>query len=127
MVKSMSNKKVLVVEDEKVLNSAYETILTKSGHDVAVAFDGREALETLKEFTPDVILLDLKMPNLDGIGFLKEYGKLKGKKNAKIVLFSNFDLQKEIDEAFSLGVHKYVLKAWASPKDLLKIVDDVSK
>ncbi len=122
----MSSKKILVVEDEKVLNSAYETILTKSGHRVEVAFDGNEALEKLDGFTPDVILLDLKMPNLDGIGFLKGYKKLNPKKRSKIVLFSNFDLQKEIDEAFALGVDKYVLKAWASPKDLLKIIEDVT-
>jgi len=122
----MSNRKILVVEDERVLNGAYETILTKSGHTVKVAFDGNEALEKLKGFKPDVILLDLKMPNLDGIGFLKAYNELGNKKSSKIVLFSNFDLQKEIDEAFSLGVDKYVLKAWASPKDLLKIIEDVS-
>jgi CheY-like chemotaxis protein len=122
----MSKKRILVVEDEKILNSAYETILTKSGHIVEVAFDGNDALDHLKNFKPDVILLDLKMPNLDGIGFLKAYQKLAPKKRSKIVLFSNFDLQKEIDEAFALGVDKYVLKAWASPKDLLKIIEDVS-
>ncbi len=122
----MSKKQILVVEDEKILNSAYETILTKSGHVVEVAFDGNDALEHLKKFNPDVILLDLKMPNLDGIGFLKAYQKSAPKKRSKIVLFSNFDLQKEIDEAFALGVDKYVLKAWASPKDLLKIIEDVT-
>lgn len=123
---TMSKRKILVVEDEKVLNNAYETILTKSGHKVAVAFDGQEALQKLEDFSPDVILLDLKMPNVDGIGFLKAYAKQGRKKRSKIVLFSNFDLQKEIDEAFALGVDKYVLKAWASPKDLLKIIEDVS-
>jgi two-component system response regulator VicR len=122
----MSKRKILVVEDEKVLNSAYETILTKSGHTVEVAYDGNDALQKLENFEPHVILLDLKMPNLDGIGFLKQYRKQDHKKQPKIVLFSNFDLQKEIDEAFSLGVDKYVLKAWASPKDLLKIIEDVA-
>lgn len=123
----MSKLKILVVEDEKVLNSAYKTILEKTGHTVEVAFDGEEALEILKTFNPDVILLDLKMPNLDGIGFLKGYEAMQPKKRSKIVLFSNYDLQKEIDEAFTLGADKYVLKAWASPKDLLKIIGDVTK
>lgn len=119
--------KILVVEDEKVLNSAYKTILEKSGHTVETAFDGNEALAVLDQYKPDVILLDLKMPNLDGIGFLRGYKQLGLKKRSKIILFSNFDLQKEIDEAYNLGVDKYVLKAWASPKDLLKILDDISK
>ncbi|MDQ3065108.1 MAG: response regulator [bacterium] len=119
--------KILVVEDEKVLNSAYQTILEKTGHNVMVAFDGEEALSVLETYEPDVILLDLKMPKLDGLGFLKGYEKMSPKKRGKIVLFSNYDLQREIDEAFKLGVDKYVLKAWASPNDLLKIIDDVSK
>lgn len=119
--------KILVVEDEKVLNSAYKTILEKSGHEVEVAYDGNEALSVLGKYQPDIILLDLKMPNLDGIGFLRSYKNLKLKKKSKIILFSNYDLQKEIDEAFKLGVDKYVLKAWASPRDLLKILDDIAK
>jgi DNA-binding NarL/FixJ family response regulator len=42
----------------------------------------------------------------------------------KIIIFSNYDLQKEIDEAYDLGAQRYVLKAWASPKELIKIVKD---
>lgn len=122
----MSNKKILVVEDEKVLNSAYQTILEKTGYDVRVAYDGNEALEVLEEFSPDIILLDLKMPNLDGIGFLKAYKERETKKRSKIILFSNYDLQQEINEAYNLGADKYVLKAWASPKDLLKIIKEIN-
>lgn len=123
----MSKKKILVVEDEKVLNGAYQTILEKTGYDVRAAFDGNEALEILEDYEPDTILLDLKMPNLDGIGFLKKYKEMDLKKRSKIVLFSNFDLQQEIDEAYNLGADKYVLKAWASPKDLLKIVQEINQ
>lgn len=123
----MSKKKILVVEDEKVLNGAYQTILEKTGYDVRAAFDGNEALEILEDYEPDTILLDLKMPNLDGIGFLKRYKEMDLKKRSKIVLFSNFDLQQEIDEAYNLGADKYVLKAWASPKDLLKIVQEINQ
>lgn len=121
----MSNKKILVVEDEKVLNSAYQTILEKTGYDVQVAYDGNEALEVLDEFSPDIILLDLKMPNLDGIGFLRAYKERGAEKRSKIILFSNYDLQQEINEAYNLGADKYVLKAWASPKDLLKIIKEI--
>ncbi len=114
-----------MVEDERILNDAYREILNKSGYDVKRAFDGAEALEILENYKPDIILLDLKMPKLDGIGFLKKYhtdGKIH---KSKIVLFSNYDLQEEIDEAYSLGADKYFLKAWASPKDLVKIVKEL--
>lgn len=118
-----AKKKVLVVEDERALNEAYKMILERAGYLVEAVFDGKEALEHVDLFRPDVILLDLKMPRMDGIAFLEEYQpKIMGSKKPKIIVFSNYDLQEEIDQAFSLGADKYVLKAWAAPKDLLKIV-----
>jgi CheY-like chemotaxis protein len=116
-----------VVEDEQSLNAAYKLILEKAGYDVRTAFDGNEALERVGEQEPDIILLDLKMPRMDGIAFLEAYQPKQLKKKPKIVVFSNFDLQDEIDRAFALGADKYVLKAWAAPKDLLKIVSEVEK
>lgn len=124
MVKA-AKKKVLVVEDEQALNNAYKMILEHAGYTVQTAFDGEEALATVHAFRPDVILLDLKMPRKDGIAFLEEYQpKILGSKKPKIIVFSNYDLQDEIDQAFELGADKYVLKAWAAPKDLLKIVSE---
>lgn len=123
---AMSKKKILVVEDEQALNNAYKIILEKAGFDVRVAFDGEQALSELKEFDPQVILLDLKMPTLDGIGFLRKYDMKKHNDKVQIVVFSNFDLQQEIDEAYGLGADKYVLKSGASPDDLVKIVKNLA-
>jgi DNA-binding response OmpR family regulator len=120
-------KRVLVVEDEPALNAAYRIILEKAGYGVATAFDGNEALKQAGEQDPDIILLDLKMPRMDGIAFLETYQPKLLKEKPKIIVFSNFDLQDEIDRAFMLGADKYVLKAWAAPKDLLKIVSEVEK
>ena len=124
---SKTSKHVLVVEDEQPLNAAYRMILEKAGYKVSVAFDGHEALERIQEADPDIILLDLKMPRMDGISFLESYQPKLLKQKPKIIVFSNFDLQDEIDRAFTLGADKYVLKAWAAPKDLLKIVSEVEK
>lgn len=128
MSKTPKNPKhVLVVEDEQALNAAYKIILEKGGYQVSTAFDGNEALDRTKEQDPDIILLDLKMPRMDGIAFLEAYQPKLLKQKPKIIVFSNFDLQDEIDRAFMLGADKYVLKAWAAPKDLLKIVSEVEK
>lgn len=120
----MSKQTILVVEDEKVLNDAYETILKKEGFNVLCAYDGEEALSIVSSREVDLILLDLRMPKVNGIEFLKAYDLASQKNPPIVIVFSNLDMQAEIDEAFELGATKYMLKAWASPKELVKLVKD---
>ncbi len=122
MTKPQKARSILIVEDETSLNEAYQIILANAGYDILSAFDGKEALKIVSETKPDIILLDLRMPVMDGIAFLKEYKPTD--KKTKVIVFSNYDMQKEIEEAYELGAHKYILKAWASPKELLKLVKD---
>ena len=123
----MTDKKmnILIVEDDEDLNKAYQMIIGSAGHEVESAYDGKQALSLINSGqTPDIIFLDLRMPVLDGIGFLKEFDA--SKHNTTIVVFSNYDAQDEVDEAFSLGAHRYVLKARAAPKELLRIISDIA-
>ncbi|HEX5797391.1 MAG TPA: response regulator [Candidatus Saccharimonadales bacterium] len=118
------SKKILIVEDEKPLSEAYQIVLKKEGFDVDAAYDGEQALEHTKKQEPDLILLDLRMPKMSGIEFLKKYKPAKKHPGVKIIVFSNLDAQNEIDKAYELGAHKYMLKAWASPKELVNFVRD---
>jgi CheY-like chemotaxis protein len=123
---NMSNKElqVLIVEDEQLLNDAYARVLAAANIALLRAYNGKEALDILKNERPD-ILLDLRMPVMDGIEFLE---KLKPKENlpdAKIIVFSNYDDQHEIDQAFALGAMHYMLKAWATPDELIKLIREV--
>lgn len=122
--KQKAAPKVLIVEDEALLNEAYQTILGKEGFNHKSAYNGEEALKILEDFTPDIILLDLRMPKMNGIEFLQAFDESK-KKDVKIIIFSNYDVQKEIDEAFALGATRYMLKAWATPKELVRVVNDL--
>lgn len=117
---------VLVVEDDAALNEAYKLILESANYPTRVAQNGQEALQLVSEQEPDIIFLDLRMPVMDGIAFLKEYQPATKHKDVKIIVFSNYDMQQEVDEAYELGAERYVLKAWASPKELLKMVRDIS-
>lgn len=117
---------ILIVEDDLALNDAYKTILSSAGYDTRAAFNGEEALEMVKQQDPDIIFLDLRMPVMDGIGFLKAYEPKSKHPHVKIIVFSNYDMQREVDEAYQLGAERYVLKAWASPKELIKIVQDLT-
>lgn len=118
----MTKANILIVEDEHDLASAYQIILEKSGYDVSVANDGMQALQMLEDCEPELILLDLRMPRVSGIEFLKKYQLLDKHPNVKVIVFSNLDADKEIDEAYTLGASKYMLKALASPNDLAKLV-----
>jgi len=117
-------KHVLVVEDDHTLNSAFETILTKEGYKVTSSYNGQEALDFLADNSDsvDLILLDLLMPVMSGIEFLEHFDVKKHE--VPVIVFSNLDSQKDIDRAYELGAEKYMLKAWASPKELVKIVKD---
>jgi two-component system response regulator VicR len=99
--------------------------LEKEGYDVSVAHDGQEALDITEKLEPDLILLDLRMPRVSGIQFLQAYNLKEKHPKVKVVVFSNLDTQKEIDEAYSLGAQKYMLKAWASPKELIRLVEEM--
>lgn len=123
--KAHTTASILIVEDEEALNEAYQIVLNKAGYNVLVAFNGEQALEKLSENDVDLILLDLRMPVLDGVGFLERYKPNEIESPPKIIVFSNFDMQKEIDQAYELGADKYMLKAWASPKELLQLVSDM--
>jgi len=124
----MSDKKsvVMVIEDDATLNRAYSTILTSAGYRATSATNGQEALDLLasQDVDPDLIFLDLRMPVMDGVGFLRNYKPAEEHPSVTIVVFSNFDAEKEVDEAFSLGASRYVLKAWTSPEEFLRIVQD---
>lgn len=114
--------KILIVEDERPLAEAYQTILKKEGYDVEAAFNGEDALNAVKGGLPDLILLDMKMPKMNGLEFLRRMEKEMPKKG--VIVFSNQDTQAEIDEAFRLGAKRYLLKSWASPQDLVKVVEE---
>lgn len=121
------NTRVLIVEDELALNDAY-TQLLKAAHMTPIrAYNGKEAMIALQQGTPDVILLDLRMPVMDGIEFLSELKPAETIPETPIIVFSNYDNQSEIDHAFDLGATHYMLKAWATPKELITLIRQVER
>jgi len=115
--------KVLIVEDDKDLNNAYSLILGHFGYKVETAFNGQEALKKNKQFSPDIILLDLLMPIMGGLEFLKQFKK-DPKNKAKVLIFTNMENSPEVNEAYALGAHRCVIKSWAEPQNLNRLVSD---
>ncbi|GAC1386929.1 MAG: hypothetical protein NVS1B7_6660 [Candidatus Saccharimonadales bacterium] len=114
---------VLIVEDDKLLSQAYHLILEHEGHDVRVAEDGKHALKLIKESDPEVILLDLMMPEMGGLEFLKRYELESKHPNTTVVILSNLGDEKEIQKGLDLGAYKYIVKAQATPIQLSVLVN----
>jgi len=116
--------RVLIVEDDKDLNNAYRIILTSEGHEVEVAHNGREALKKVKDFEPDLILLDLLMPVMGGLEFLQKYDLASAHQGVKVLIFTNMENSPEVAQAYKLGAQRCIIKSWTAPHNLARVVDD---
>ena len=116
--------RILVVEDDRDLNTAYQMILKKAGHTVASALNGQEALAAVDKFKPDLILLDLLMPIMGGLEFLQHYN-LDAHDGVKVLIFTNMENSPEVSAAYDLGATRCIIKSWTAPQSLTKVIDDV--
>ncbi len=114
-------RKILVVEDDEMLRESYSIILSTEPYNLFVVSDGDEALKICEDNNFDLILLDLMMPRVDGVSFLKKY-KSKVERLPKIILLSNLSSGELLNQALKLGAYKNVLKADLSPKQLISLV-----
>lgn len=116
--------KVLIIEDDPFLNRAYQTILRREGFEVDSADDGVFGLEKANAIEPDLILLDMLMPQLGGLEFLRIYKPKELHPNVKVIVFSNMSVPESIEEAMELGAIKYMTKSSFSPKEMVTLIKD---
>ncbi len=122
--RTQTTSTILVVEDDTKLSELYQTLLRQAGYTVHIAHDGQEALLVADVADPALILLDLRMPRMDGLEFLRHYDLKQKHPSVKVIIFSNYDLEKEVDEAYRLGAEHYIVKKWVSLRELLQIVEN---
>lgn len=106
-----------------MLQQAYAQILRHQGYGVCVACDGHEALDQLEKFTFDLILLDILMPRMDGLEFLKHARIKQQYPTTKVIAFSNLSQTGKINEMLELGATEHVLKSAVSPTELVNLVE----
>ena len=120
-------KKILVVEDDKYLSGAYKVKLLKMGYDVQTASDGDEALTVLKNYRPDLILLDLIMPVKDGFVTLGEIKKNDNLKNIPVLIATNLGQKEDIEKGMKLGAVDYLVKTDTSIDDFVNKIQGILK
>jgi two-component system chemotaxis response regulator CheY len=122
-----SPKKILIVEDEVPLLDALYDRLTSEGYAATKATNGQEGLDSVKASQPDLILLDINMPVMDGMTMLKELRKTPEGKGIEVILLTNYNDYKLLADALAQGAHDYLVKSDWSLDDVAKLVREKLK
>lgn len=115
----MAKKKILICDDEEGIRESLRLILEEN-YDLDFAITGIEALEKAKKESPDIVILDIKMPKMNGLDTLKEIKKVSP--NTKVIIASGYKSTETAQEAVKLGASDYIIKPFDS-KELLKKVN----
>jgi len=113
---------VLIIEDEKFLYNLLEQKFQSAGINVDGAIDGETALKKIAEHAPDLILLDLLLPGIDGFEVLKRLKQDERFKHIPVIVISNLGETRDIDSVIKLGASEYIIKAESSPQEITDIV-----
>ena len=115
-------KNVLIIEDEKMLSEMYKTKFEMEGFEVTQAFDGKEGLDKARQGKPDIILLDIILPKLDGFLVLKEIKSDAVMKKTPVLLLTNLGQDDDIKKGKELGAEGYFVKSNHSPAEIVEQV-----
>lgn len=114
--------KILIVEDDEALMEMYKMKFLEEGFDVIAAEDGLDGLETAKKNVPDIILLDIILPKIDGFSVLEELKKDAKTKDAPVILLSNLGQDSDKEKGKNMGAIDYCVKADLTPMQLVEKV-----
>lgn len=117
-------KKILIVEDEKSLREALSTRLSAEKFQILEAVNGEEGLAMALREHPDLILLDLMMPVMDGVAMAKSLKKDEWGKTVKIIILTNLSDNFKVQEALKEGVYDYLIKTDWKLEDIVKKVKE---
>ena len=121
----MEGKKILIVEDDAFIRDIYGVKFTNEGFDVILAENGIEAVRKLEDVTPDVILLDMIMPYMDGMEVLKKIKDNQAWKSIPIIMLTNISEKEKINQGKEFGVNEYLIKSHFTPAEVVDKVNNL--
>ena len=117
-------RRILVAEDDRFLRKAAEMALKRQGYTVLTAADGEEALRTARSVLPDLILLDLIMPKLNGFDVLQALKKDAPTAHIPVIILSNLGQDRDVQQAMDAGAAAYLIKTDLSLQALVQRVEE---
>lgn len=124
MTEEVKRKYILVAEDDSFYQNLYKVKLTNEGFDVNVASNGKEAIDEVKKRKPDLVLLDLIMPDKDGFEVLREIRGDPQTKDLKVIVLSNLGQEEDIKKVKELGVLDYLIKTNVSIQSVVSKIKE---
>ncbi len=112
--------KILLIEDDPFIIDIYMTKLKESGFSVELAENGKMAFEKIEQIKPDLVILDIVLPQIDGWEVLRKIKSKPEFKELKVVILSNLGQKEEIEKGMNLGSVKYLIKAHYTPSEVVE-------
>jgi CheY-like chemotaxis protein len=119
--------KVLLIEDDPLIFRLYKKLFTLEKFEIKLAKDGQEGLDTLKDYQPDVILLDIMMPNMNGLEMLSQLKSKPKTKDTPVIVLTNIADMNVTNRAISAGAIQCIIKSQVDPSEVITAVKDVLK
>jgi len=120
-------KNILIIEDDKFLRELIAQKLRKEGYDISEAIDGEEGIKKVKEEKPDLILLDLILPGIDGFEVLSKVKEDPVLAQIPVIILSNLGQKEDIEKGLKLGAIDYLIKAHFTPGEIIEKITKVLK
>lgn len=120
-------KKILIVEDDKFLRELIVRKLANEGYEVVEAVDGEQGIQRIKETKPDLVLLDLILPGIDGFDVLAQKKEDPFVASIPVIVLSNLGQKEDVDRGLGLGATDYLIKAHFTPGEIIEKVRNIIK
>jgi len=124
-MKEDSEIKVLIVEDDVYISEMYKIKFESENYKIVVTDNGSEIIKIVEKEKPDIILLDIVMPVMDGFDVLKIIKSNKKFNNVPVVMLTNLSQKESIERVFELGAKSYIVKSHFTPSEVVKKVKDI--
>lgn len=115
-------KKILIIEDDPLINKMYSEKLARDGYDTEIAENGAVGVEKMKAAVPDLVILDIMMPKMDGIQVIDAMKQDTRLEKIPIIVLSNLSESPDIEKAKKRGVQEYLVKSDLDPEDVSNTV-----
>lgn len=111
--------KIAIIEDDSVISQMYRMKFEADGFDVQVANNGKDGIDLVREFQPDIVLLDISMPVMNGDVALKSIRKEEWGKTVPVLILTNLGEEEAPKDIRSLGIESYIVKADLTPRQVV--------